>query len=78
MKKQQGNTLIWLVVVIIIVGLAVWYFTKSGYKLPNQTSEAPKIMNVADLDSASKDLDNTNLNDMDSGINEVSQDSSSF
>lgn len=73
---SQGNTLIWLVVIVIVVGLAFWYFMQNGYKFPQQTAQG--IMTTADLDTATRDLDGTNLNQMDTGISQISADSSSF
>lgn len=52
-----------------------------GYKVPSQTAQAPatrQIQDTAGLDAASEQLDSTNLNQMDNGINQVSADSSSF
>ena len=77
MKKQQGNMLIWVIILIVIIVFALWYVMKYGYKLPQQTAQGP-VMTTSDLDAASRDLDRTNLNQMDSGISQVSADSSSF
>lgn len=80
MKKETGNTLIALVLIIIVVVLAFWFFMKSGYKLPSQTAQntTPAIQDKSGLDSASKQLDGTDLNQMDSGLNQLSSDSASF
>lgn len=78
MKNQKGNALLVFIIVIVLAGLAYWWFSKSGYKLPGQTAIKPSIQNTSDLDAAAKTLDNTNLNEMDAGINQVNADSSSF
>lgn len=82
MKKQTGNVLVALILVVIVVLLAFWYFMKSGYTLPSQTAQntvtTPVVQNKSDLDSASKQLDGTDLNQMDSGINQLGSDSASF
>lgn len=81
MKKQSGNVLVALILVAAVVVLALWFFMKSGYKLPSQTAQnnaAPAIQNKSGLDSASKQLDGTDLNQMDSGLNQLSSDSASF
>ncbi len=77
MKKEQGKGLVLLIIIVLVV-LAFWWLVKSGYKLPGQTARGPAIKSTADLNAASKDLDNTNLNEMDAGINQLSADSSSF
>jgi hypothetical protein len=78
MKNQKGNTLLVLVVIVALVVFAFWWLMKSGYKFPGQTAMAPGIQNTSDLDSASKDLDGTNVNEMDPDMNQLSSDSSSF
>lgn len=75
MKKQQGNIVLILLAIAVFVFLGIWYFMKYGYNLPQQTAG---IQNTRDLDMASKDLDSTNLNEMDSGTSQISADSSSF
>lgn len=81
MKKQTGNTLIILVIIVLVALLGFWFFMKGSYKGLQQTpqkTEAPAVENKSDLDSASKDLDGTNLNQMDLELNLISSDSSSF
>ncbi len=80
MKKQNGNTLIALILIVIVVLLAFWYFMKSGYKLPQQTAQnnVPAVQNKSGLDAAAKDLDGTNLNQMNADLNQLSSDSASF
>lgn len=89
MKYQKGQ--VWLIIVLILVLLAVgWYFliynkgaaTGGIYQTTAPvatTNPSPAgYQNSKDLDTASSQLDGTNLNQMDSGINQVTQDSSSF
>lgn len=73
--------LIVLIIIIVLVVLAFWWLMKSGYKLPTQTAQnnsTPAIQSTSDLDAAGKELDGTNLNQMDAGINQTSSDSTSF
>ncbi|HKC04724.1 MAG TPA: hypothetical protein VKC54_02540 [Patescibacteria group bacterium] len=74
MKNQKGNALIWLLV-LAVIALVAWYFMKNNYKLP---VVGPTVMTTKDFDVAVKDLDSTDLNQMDSGLNGVKSDSSSF
>jgi len=72
-----------IVIVLVLVLAAFLYIMKYGQKLPGQITQnnvtpAPAIQNTSDLDSATKQLDNTNLNQMDTGINQAGADSSSF
>ncbi len=78
MKKQQGNVGLVLIIIVVLAFLSFWWLMKNGYKFPQQTANVPGIQNTSDLDTASKDLDGTNLNDMDSGISQLNSDSSSF
>lgn len=79
-KHNKGNVVIILLVIIVLVVLAFWWLMKSGYKVPGQTAQVPsnQIQDASGLDAAAKELDGTNVNQMDSGINQVAQDSSSF
>lgn len=77
-KKQYQ-----LPALIIILGLLIlaflWFSQNKGIQLgPTSQAPAPAFQSASDLDNASKELDSTNLNQMDSGINQISSDSSSF
>lgn len=80
---QKGNALL-VVLIIVIVLVAAWYFlffNKSGAAIypAGTASPSPAGYNtVNDLDQASSQLDGTNLNQMDTGLNQVAADSSSF
>lgn len=86
---QKGNALL-IVLIIVIVLIAAWYFlffNKSGlpssiyqtiYPTGTATPGPAGYNNVKDLDNASAQLDGTNLNQMDPGLNQVAADSSSF
>lgn len=85
-NSQKGNAIL-IVVVAILILAALWYFfvyNKSGNLYQNlyptgTTQPSPAaLQNRNDLDSASAQLDGVNVNQMDSGINQVSADSSSF
>lgn len=81
LKYQKGNAGIIILAVVVLVILAVWWLIQSGYKFPGQVVPTPTptgIQNVSELDSASAQLDATNLNQMDPGINQISADSNSF
>ncbi len=78
MKKESGN--IALIVLIIVLAIFVFgWLVKSGYySAPQQTSQDNSIQNKDGLDTASKDLDDTNVNDVDVELNKLSVDTSAF
>jgi|GEM_PF-5426953 len=77
-RYQKGNSFLVLIIIVVLIALAVWWAVKSGYKLPTQTAEVNTIQDRSGLDAAGKQLDGTNLNQMDPGINQASADSTSF
>ncbi len=77
MKQQEGRGILALILIIVVVVAAFWWLNKSTLKAPAETVEN-LIQNKTDLDTASKDLDNTDLTQMDSGLNQLGTDSSSF
>ena len=72
MKK---NTAL-IILLIVAVVLAFWWFVKSGYKFPQQTAEAPAMENTNDLDTAAKELDGENVNQIDSELDQLNTESS--
>lgn len=74
MKKQQGNTLLIIVIVVILVAIFVLVFNKNQRPGDQTTS----IQDTVGLDSASKDLDNTDLNQIDTAQNQINSDTSNF
>ena len=79
MKNERGNTVLVLIMIILLIVLAFWYFMKNGYKVPNPIGKGtPTVQNASDLDTASAQLDNTDLNQMDPEMTQLSSDSSSF
>lgn len=76
MRREQGNIGL-IILIVVAIAFAVWWFAKSGYKFPQQTAETP-IQNSADLDTAAAELDGANLNEMDSDLEQINTDSSSF
>ena len=74
MKNQKGNVGLVLIIVIVLAVLGFWYLMKYG---PRQTAQGP-VMTTSDLDAASKDMDTTDLNQMDNGISQLRADTSSF
>lgn len=68
-----------LVIAIIIFGL--WWLMQKGYKLPylpKQEANVPAIENRSDLNAAQKELDAENLDQIDSGLNEINSDVSTL
>lgn len=82
MKKETGNTLLILVVVVLAALLGFWFYMNDGFKTlkstPQESTMAPPVENKSDLDSASKDMDETDLNQLNVELELISSDSSSF
>ncbi len=85
-QTQTDKNLLYAVVVLVLVVVLFWAL-KVGEKnyapvQPNTPVKVentqPVINNSSDLDSASKELDANDLNAIDTGLNAVNSDSSSF
>ncbi len=77
-KNQQGKGLLLILIIVVLVILGLWWLMKQGYVPQAPIGENPAVQGVSDLDAASKDLDNTNLNQMDAGLNQLNSDAASF
>ena len=84
MKNQKGNTMLIVLVITAIVLVGGYLFYKGGaMSLNNQPSsqvqqQSNAIQNDSGLMSASGDLDNTNVDSMDSQLNQNTTEASSF
>jgi hypothetical protein len=81
--NKSKNTLIILLVIVILGLLGYWYFTKGGAGIQTQLTQngatpTPAAENTTDLNSLNQELDNTNLNQIDTGLNQLSSESSGF
>lgn len=68
-----------LVIAAIVFGL--WWLMQKGYRLPyppKQEASVPAIENRNDLDTAGKELDAENLDQIDSALNEINSDVSTL
>ncbi len=77
MKTQEGKGLILILLIVLLVVFGLWWLMKQGY-IPKQTAGVPGIQTASDLDAAAKDLDNTNMNQIDTGLNQLSSEASTF
>ncbi len=77
MKNQKGNVGL-IILIVVLLGLGLWWLMKSGYSLPSLPKQTAGIQNKGDLDAASKDLDSADVSQIDSGLGELSSESSSF
>lgn len=77
MKTQEGKGLILILLIVLLVVLGLWWLMRQGY-IPKQTALVPGIQNTSDLDTAAKDLDNTDMNQIDTGLNQLNSDTSAF
>lgn len=74
-SNQKGFSLALILIIIVSVLGALFLLVKKGI-IPQQTANVPTIQNTSGLDSASKDLDNTNLNQIDPGLTQLNSDTS--
>ena len=83
-KSQNSNMILVAVVVIIIIAgvlLVVKKANNTSLKNPGNAQSLQNdqpIQNSNDLNSASSDLDNTNIDGLDHEINQISSDTSGF
>lgn len=77
MKPNEGKGLILILLIVLLVVLGFWWLMKAGYKVPYPKQTAG-IQNTSDLDAAAKDLDNTDMNQIDTGLNQLNSDASAF
>lgn len=88
MTNQRGNLQLVIILVVLVVGLilGVYLVQQKTNLLPKaapatpitQLDQTTSIKNDSDLMQASSDLDNENLNSIDSGLNENNSDATSF
>ena len=80
MKKQKGNTLLIVLILAAAVLIGGYVLYQRGAmpsaNQPEQQSNA--IQNDSGLQSASNDLDSTNVDSMDTELNQTTQDASNF
>lgn len=86
-KNQNGKTQLIVFVIIIVVILAGIYFIQQGKSnlskdfLPDNTSQITgnqTVKNASDLDKTLNELESTDLNQIDQGLNENISDASNF
>ncbi len=74
-NNQKGFSLAQILILVILILGLLFLLMKKGI-IPQPTTYVPTIQNTTGLDSASKELDNTNLNQVDSGITQLNSDTS--
>ncbi len=78
-QNKNGNSILLIAILALIVLVAVGLLLSSqNQTIPQQTASVPAIQNTSDLDRASKDLDNANLNQIDTTQSQINADSSNF
>lgn len=76
---KKGNTIFVLLLVLGLLLFAFLWFEKGGNLQKATTQEnTPEISSASGLNSASKDLDGTDLNQMDSELKQLESDTSAF
>jgi predicted PurR-regulated permease PerM len=82
-KKQKGLSLILLitaVIAVIVVAGIIFLKKQSNTELNQQIPQGSQssIQNSNDLNAASTDLDNTDIDSLDNELNQVNSDASTF
>lgn len=75
-KNQKGFAPLLVIVVLAIVAAAVLYLNQNKIGTQQTAQNTPVIQNSDDLTSVSSDLDNTNTNELDTELNQISADAS--
>lgn len=87
MKNQRGNMQLVIILVLVGIVIAVLLVQQKSNILPkaatpestiNQTDSSQVIQNDSDLTKTSDSLDNTDINIIDSSLNQNDTDSSNF
>lgn len=76
--KNQNEKLMPLLAIAVLVILAFMLILKGGSFTKNSSNQIVRIENANDLDAVAKDLDSENLNQIDSTVNQLNNDSSAF
>ena len=82
-QNQKGSSNIFLILaVIVVLAVAGAYLLNSRTApIPTATNNMPTnqaIQSPSGLDTASAELDTTNIDSLDTGMNQISSDTSSF
>lgn len=76
---KKGNTMLVLLLVLGLLLFAFLWFEKGGSLQKTAMQEgAPEITGASDLNSVGKELDGTNLNQMDAELKQLDSDTSAF
>lgn len=76
---KKGNTMLVLLLVLGLLLFAFLWFEKGGNFQKTATQESvPEITSASGLNSAGKELDSTDLNQMDSELKQLDSDTSTF
>lgn len=76
---KKGNTMLILLLVLGLLLFAFLWFEKGGnFQKTTMQEGGPEITNASDLNSAGRELDNTDLNQMDAELNQLDSDTSTF
>ncbi len=81
-KNQKGFAPILIIAIIAVVAVAGYFFLSQKGKYatttPSSNGSYSAIQNSSDLDTAANDLDNTDINQADTELNQLNSDASSF
>ncbi len=79
-KNQKGFSPLLIIVLVLAAIAAVTLFLSSQRRLETQqlSQNTPSINNTSDLNTTSTDLDNTDMGQFDSDLNQLKVDASAF
>lgn len=76
---KKGNTILVLLLVLGVLLFAFLWFDRGGsFQKTTMQESPPEITSASDLNSAGKELDNTDLNQMDTELKQLDSDTSTF
>ena len=89
MKNQKGfSSVIIIVIVVILIAIGVFMavkrvtslntYNKGGQQVTQTQPATSAIQNSSDLDAAAADLDKTDIDGMDTELNQIDADASTF
>lgn len=77
-QREFVRVLVISVVVAIVVVAALFFLNQKGTVTQQKAQNSPAIQNSDDLNKVSSDLDNTDITQLDTELNQVNTDAATF
>ena len=77
-KKQKGFSPILAIVIIVLLAIAGYFWYIQNYKSPSSNDGYSAIQNSSDLANAENDLDSVDVSQVDTELNQLDSDASTF